>query len=171
MTDDEDFTNHPDLGELEAQRTGEGEAGVTEHVATCDVCQRRLAELVVLAHLLGTNPQSLPQIPELMDQRIRRAAREAASRVRRERRRRTVQRWAIAATLLISVGALLVRRQMNSGSTGPVAPLDIVDALAAARQVAAAQPADQRYDVNHDGRVDDADVERIARQAVALGDA
>jgi anti-sigma-K factor RskA len=160
---------HPDFGELEAYRRGEAEAAIADHVGRCALCQLNLKELDDLATLVRDDAAALPAVPEDIDQRIVWNARQNAARVRRQRVRQRVQRWAIAASLLLAVGAVAVRRQLNRSV--PQAKLDIVDALALARRLATGQPADPRYDVNHDGRVDDADVERITRQAVALGDA
>lgn len=66
----------------------------------------------------------------------------------------------------------------TSGSTQTQAPLalmpsnqrrlDILDAFALARQLKAGPVNEPRWDVNHDGTVDDRDVRTIAREAVRL---
>ena len=72
-------------------------------------------------------------------------------------------------TVLLSVAGIGAWLQMErANAPGPQASLDIVDALALARQLAAARPTDLRYDANHDGRVDRADLDRIMRQAVVV---
>jgi anti-sigma-K factor RskA len=170
----EDPTTHPDFGELEAYRHGEADAATVHHLAGCAECQLNLKELDDLAAVVRGSESPLPSVPDEIEKRILWNARQNAARVRRQRARPSLQRWAIAASLLLSVATVAVWRQMNrraAPQTTPRATLDIVDALALARQLGAAQPGDRRYDVNHDGRVDDADVVRIVRQAVALGDA
>lgn len=161
---------HPDFGELEAYRRDEANAATVEHVAGCAQCQRNLEDLEQLAALVREDAAPLPLIPQEIDKRVLWHAQQTAARVRRQRRRTELQRWAIAATVLLGIATTVLWRRMNpGGAPTPAAKLDIVDALALARKLEAAQAADDRYDVNHDGRVDGADVERIARQAVALG--
>jgi hypothetical protein len=189
---EESPTTHRDFGDLEAYRRGEADEATVEHVAGCAECQLNLEEIDAVAALVRDGAAALPSVPEAIEERLLWNARQNAARVRRQNARPTALRWAIAASLLLSLGALVVWRTSKQDSApSPALPreragvrvstLDIVDALALARQLGAAQPAlrqaqgerpgNQRYDVNHDGRVDDADVERIVRQTVALGDA
>lgn len=46
--------------------------------------------------------------------------------------------------------------------------VNILDALLLARRVESGEPFDRRWDMNHDGQVDEADVEQIASVAVRL---
>jgi hypothetical protein len=167
----EDPTTHPDFGELEAYRRGEADEATAGHVASCAECQSELQEIEALAGLVRGSESPLPAVPDEIEKRILWSARQNAARVRRQNARPTALPWAIAASLLLTVAAAAVWRQMNRSSVAAPVRLDIVDALTLARRLAAAESGEGRYDVNHDGRVDDADVERIARQAVALGDA
>lgn len=173
---------HPDFGELEAYRRGEADAATGAHVDGCEICQQHLSELAQLVTLVrhGTlqgallpGETHLPGeeelfIPEEVDRRIRWSAQQHAARVRRQLRRQNLQRWAIAASVLLVVGAALLWRGRNPVDT-PVT-LDIVDALLLARQLEAARSGDGRYDVNHDGRVDAGDVDGILLGTVAVGD-
>lgn len=162
-----DQKTHPDFGEMEAYRRGEADAAIVEHIRRCAQCQFNLKELEELVDLVREDA-ALPPIPDEIDKRMLWNAQQNAARVRRQNTRRGVQRWAIAASLLLCAATALLWRQRNPAT---VAKLDIVDALALARKLAAAQPTDRSYDVNHDGRIDNADVDGIVRQAVALGDA
>jgi len=168
---DEHPTTHPDFGELEAYRRDEADEATAAHIVGCTECQLRMQELESLAALVRETAAPLPAVPDDFEKRLLWNARQNAARVRRQARTgyapSSMRRWAIAAGLLLSIATAALWRQTHRGST-PSAKLDIVDALALARSIAAARPADARYDVNHDGQVDSADVDAIVRQAVAL---
>jgi predicted anti-sigma-YlaC factor YlaD len=164
----DDEVIHPHYGELEAYRRGEADAAMAEHVPQCSECQSALEELAGIAAMLRQEEAELPPIPEHINQKMHWHAQQHAARVRRELRRARLQRWAIAASVLLSIGALVAYRRMSNVA---VPRFDVVDALVLARKIEAGHSADSRYDINHDGRVDAADIERIARQTVVLGDA
>lgn len=163
-------TVHPDLGELEACRRGDAEAATVAHVEACAVCQRDLEEVEQVRSLVRAEVAGWPRVPEDVDRRMLWAAEQNAARVRRQLARRTVQRWAIAAGVVLTAATAWLWRGSDTGPA-PVARLDIVDALVLARQLPTSGSLDRRYDINQDGRVDDVDVEIIARTAVAIGDA
>ena len=94
------------------------------------------------------------------------------------------RRWAIAAAILLALGAITWRfaeqRQPAHTMVGTVAVagdidgdgrLDILDAFALARHLETRADLDARDDINHDGHVDQDDVAALARAAVALGHA
>lgn len=159
---------HLDFGALDALRRGEADEAAAAHLTSCERCQLTLAELEEVIELVRADA-ALPAIPDAIDKRIRWSAQQNAARVRRQARRRKVQRWAIAASVILSIASAVVWQQKGADES-PVADtkLDIVDALMLARLIAHEQPADRRYDVNQDGRVDDEDVQTITRRLVAL---
>lgn len=156
--------NHPDFGELEAYRSGEAEATVTEHVAACSDCRLIVEEIAELAELVRREAMPVPEIPPLIDQRIRRAGREAAERGQRRQMRLRLQRWALAGGVVLGLGGLLVARRAHRSP----ASLDAVDALLLARQIAAAPAVDRRFDFNQDGKVDARDVDVALRRVVSV---
>jgi hypothetical protein len=92
-------------------------------------------------------------------------------------RRRTLRRlrWTGVAAALVLPARL--RRSHRQPGPDRVAwredvdangRVDILDAFVLARRLRAGEPLDARWDVTGDGRVDAADVDRIARQAVRL---
>ncbi len=105
-------------------------------------------------------------VPREVDEGILSAVR---SRMAAVRRRPRILRWvaagAVAAAALFAFVASLVH---DDAERRPVAGrVTILDAFAVARRIEAGAtlPAD---DVNHDGRVDRADVDHLALAAVAL---
>jgi hypothetical protein len=153
------MTAHLDLLELDAHRAGEP-LGVAEraHLAWCADCQRALAELEGLAAALATPP---PQaIPPERDAAIRALAEQRAAIARAAHRRRPrlgpAMRWAAAAALVLTIGAVVLRHRETAPTHLAAAP--------AARPTLSAAGAD----VNGDGRVDVIDALVLAR-AVTRG--
>ena len=121
-------------------------------------------------------------VPREVDQAIVRMARE---RLAPRRRPRLVLRWAwagaaaAAATVLLALwivntperrsrvpaGEAHVRMKEDFDANGRV---DILDAFALARQMESAHKPQEKWDMNGDGIVDRADVDRIAMAAVRL---
>ncbi len=107
-----------------------------------------------------------PSVPHEIDDGILSAARRRMAALRRRPRLlRWVAAGAVAAAVLV---AFFVSRLNDDAEGSPVAGrVTILDAFALARRIEAgsALPAD---DVNHDGRIDGADVDHLAMAAVAL---
>ncbi len=101
-----------------------------------------------------------PEVPGALDEAIL-----AMGRVRL-RRRRLVPILAVAAGVLLAVTATFFLRE-DSVVAQP-RPLDIVDAYRLALRLDRNETPESRWDVNDDGRVDEADVAILARRAVAL---
>lgn len=156
-------TTHPDYGELDAFRTGEADAEVAAHVAGCAECQNLVEEIRELAQLLK-DETALPPIPAHVDEKMQALIRREAARVRREVRWAKMQRWALAAMVVLSLGALVLWRQLGHTPAGP----DAVDALLAARAMGPDGTANRRFDFNGDGMVDERDVDATLRQVVSL---
>jgi hypothetical protein len=88
----------------------------------------------------------------------------------RVRRMRVLLRWgggaaAAAAVLLVSVHLWTAGRPQ---AYHPSARVTILDAFSLARQLKAGGKIDASWDVNHDGRVDQRDVDALASRAVSL---
>jgi hypothetical protein len=78
------------------------------------------------------------------------------------RPRRMWRPVAAAAALLIGIGIWFAARPQTPHR------LDIVDAYSLAVRLRSGQKIDPSWDVNHDGRIDERDVEEIARRSVAI---
>lgn len=115
---------------------------------------------------------------------------EARRHFARMHRPRRIVRWiaagAAAAAAVLAVHLATFTREQSRESAAPAAPrakasrtvaredidgdgrVDILDAFALARRLEAGGRPRSEWDVNHDGQVDDADVQRVARAAVEL---
>lgn len=115
---------------------------------------------------------------------------EARRHFARMHRPRRVVRWiaagAAAAAAVLAVHLATFTRERSRESAAPAAPrakasrtaaredidgdgrVDILDAFALARRLEAGGRPRSEWDVNHDGQVDDADVQLVARAAVEL---
>lgn len=104
-------------------------------------------------------------VPREVDDTILSAARRRMVAVRRRPR---ILRWvaagAVAAAALVAVVASLFHESERRPVAGRVT---ILDAFALARRIEAGAPL-PADDVNHDGRVNRADVDHLAMAAVAL---
>lgn len=125
----------------------------------------------------------VPRVPELIDAQILSDARAGFSRRRQFRLALRGAVAAAAAAAVVLIALPLVRRNDSHVTTAPVttqflsvvAPaedvdrsgkVDILDAFVVARLIEVGNEIDQTYDVNGDGKVDQADVDRIAVAAV-----
>ncbi len=127
-------------------------------------------------------------VPPEADAAILAEARRHFARMHRPRR---VVRWiaagaAAAAAAVFAVHLATFTRERSRKPAAPAAPrakasrtvaredidgdgrVDILDAFALARRLEAGGRPRSEWDVNHDGQVDDADVQRVARAAVEL---
>jgi len=149
---------HPDLLALDAVRAGEGSADERAHVEQCAECRAALEGFRGLATRLAPAPLDVP------------------SSVKRDvmaltRPRRAWRPLAAAAAILLGLGALWLARGGRPALPGDVdrsGRVDIVDAYALAVRLRSGQHLEPVYDVNGDGKVDERDVDEIARRSVAL---
>jgi hypothetical protein len=113
-------------------------------------------------------------IPATIDQAILNRAR---THFRQRRSRQLVLRIGSLITAAAALIVIVVHLRTNepSSNSAPVAVqthhVDIVDALKLARRVRAAQTDPTRDDINHDGAVDQRDIDAIAMAAVRLPEA
>ena len=87
------------------------------------------------------------------------------------RTRRSVRSLAMAAALLLSIGGLWLGLRGGPAVPGDVdrsGRVDIVDAYGLAVRLRSGQKVDPAFDLNGDGKVDERDVEEIARRSVAI---
>jgi hypothetical protein len=113
-------------------------------------------------------------VPPRVDDAVLSAAREKFDR---RRRLRLMARWGtgLAAGLaaVITLAVVLHRpaapaRSLAKGDVDADGRVNMVDALALARHVAAGDTLDPKWDVNGDGVIDQKDVDAIASAAVSL---
>lgn len=169
-------SQHLSLDEIDAVRSGEGTDADAAHVASCSECQAVVADLHAIALELRRS-QAAIEIPAAVNHRILWLARKQAATIKRGARSRlTPTRWAVAATLLLAIGAAGLWRwvapqpvEVTSNDFDGNGRVDILDAFALARALKDQTARGDRWDLDHDGRIDDRDVELIARAAVALG--
>lgn len=179
-------SGHPDILAIDAIRAGGGQEEDNLHLESCAACREVLADLQGIAADLSPASQPPFSVPEEVDRRILWLARKQAA-IARKRPYRTVSvglRWAVAASVVVTLGILTTSRHLRRPETAePVVArvaavpgdinadrrVDILDAFALARAVSADGGINSRWDVNGDGVVDDRDVERLARAAVSLG--
>jgi len=149
---------HLDLLAIDAVRAGEGSAEERDHAAQCAECRATLEGFRHLAKALA--PVHL-DVPASMKRDVM-----ALTRPRRSRRL-----LAAAAAILIGVGAVWLAMGLRPVAPGDVdrsGRVDIVDAYALAVRLRSGQKLELIYDVNGDGKVDERDVEEIARRSVAI---
>lgn len=146
---------HLDLLGLDAVRAGDATAEQRAHVDQCPDCRATVDGFRILAAQLTPAPMDVPA--------------EVTRRILRPRRLwRPVA--AAAAALLIGAAAWFVTRPAFPGEPGDVdrsGRVDIVDAYALAVRLRSGQ-AEAAWDLNKDGRIDDRDVDEIARRSVAV---
>ena len=122
-------------------------------------------------------------VPAAVDDAVLGAARQHLGGIRRRRRRRRVMAGAgaVAAAAVVALGVWIVwpgslSSQPRSTHLAYTVPedidgsgrVDVLDAFALARQLEREAQPSQASDVTQDGRVDQQDVDAIAREAVAL---
>ena len=176
---------HLTILELEQARLGEAEVEQQRHLEACADCRAQLTELRDLAgQAVAASP--VVEVPAAIEQQMRDLAAQHARRVRRfhaqARRPRGVMavlRWAgpavAAAVVALWVGVPVMHRGAEApaarlqGDVNADGRLDIVDALLLARALEEGGALHSGWDFDGDRRVDRADVDALARQAVALG--
>jgi hypothetical protein len=117
--------------------------------------------------LEGASVPSGTRIADRVDRAVLAMAAAKASQIRRAWWRDRVGRFsryaAAAAAVLVLLFGLMRQRVVE-----PDRPVDIVDAYLLARTLASGGPLSEDHDHNGDGRVDAADVDKVARLAVSL---
>jgi hypothetical protein len=169
---------HLDLVALDLLRRGEGSDEDRPHADACAQCRAGLADLRTLAAGLQEQLGAAPVVPDTIERKILWLAQAEAARVRGLRRggvRRVAEapatRWAVAAALLLAFAVLVTQRPVPlAGDVNGDRRVDILDAFQLSRAVAAGAPRRASWDMDADGRIDRADVDAIARTAVALGE-
>ena len=149
---------HPDLLALDAIRAGEGTPEARAHAEQCAECRATLDSFRGLAARLAPAPVEVPADVKRKLMALTRPKRSARS-------------LAMAAALLVAVGGLWFGLWPGPALPGDVdrsGRVDIVDAYALAVRLKSGVKVDAAFDVNHDGKVDEADVEEIARRSVAI---
>jgi len=179
---------HPDLGELEAVRSGEVSGEVRRHVESCPSCREALAELADVAGAFERVRSEAVGAPEAADRAVLAEIGRTADRIaRRAGLLRLIRRSLYAATSAAAVAVLCVGlwRLVGPDDAADLSPaeapvalrpgdvdgngrVDVVDAYLMAKRLEAHRPAPDSWDLNHDGAVDLADVEAVARLAVTL---
>jgi len=160
-----DHPGHPDLGELDAFRTGEAGAEVVSHVEGCERCRRVAEELWALADKIGAAVRGARvDIPADVDARLRAMARARAAAVRsadgtRTRPRRAIYfSWpgllAAAAMVLIAVGVTMSVRRREA----PRVASRLADADAGVIDTA------DTMDIDRDGTIDIVDAYLMSRR-------
>jgi len=151
--------NHLDLLDLDAHRAGEPlGAAARAHIAWCPTCQATLADLDAVASSLKRAVPSA-DVPADREAAILAIARDRAHLAAVAPRRRTAPaaaaRWAAAALLVLTVGALvLVQRQRLDRTELTAAPASRAELTRA------------QADLNGDGTVDVLDAFALARAVV-----
>jgi hypothetical protein len=150
---------HLDLLALDAVRAGDASPEQRAHAERCADCRASVDHFRGLAARLAPAPV---EVPPFVEARIR-----AIPRTRAPWRRWT----AAAAALLIGMGGVwlaLNSRPAIPGDVDQSGRVDIVDAYALAVRLRSGQKLEALYDVNGDGKVDERDVDEIARRSVAI---
>lgn len=145
---------HLDPLALDAARAGEGPEDAA-HLAACPECRRAVEALRRLAERLRPPPL---EVPAEVDRAILAAAARRPSRAR----------WWVPAAAAAAVLLAVALRERVPGDVDGSGRVDILDAYLLALRLERGAGANARLDVNGDGVVDRADVERIARMSVAV---
>jgi hypothetical protein len=172
---------HPTWGEIDAVRTGEGSPEHRRHVDSCSTCQAALTRITSLASDLSSAAAPF-EIPADIDARILWNARKHAQAARKAahpvHRRLSGTRWAIAAALILTLGAVgLWQRvrvapmqvaRISADDIDRNGKIDIRDAFVLAKAIENKSDADLAREIEGE-ELDAGDVDRIARKAVMLG--
>ena len=165
--------NHPDFAVIDAVRTGEATPEQARHVETCETCRPALVELCSLAGELGGLTGRKIDVPAEVDRKI----------LSRPTRPWWLPLYAAAAVML-AVGAGLIvfstgifdspraEQEMMAGAPEDIdnsGRVDILDAYLLAKKIKDGEPLDTAWDVDRSGKVDEDDVDYIAKQSVSLG--
>lgn len=173
-------STHPNDLDLELARTGEAQPVVRSHLDACAECRARASWLDDLARALRVE-RGEAEIPQILDARLLREARRAATR----RQRRAGWRWAgvaaAAALLLVAVWTLRPQAEALRPPAEPVlAPVaaaqdvngdgtvDVLDAYWLARRIESDADLATTWDFDGNGRIDRDDVDAIAADIVRL---
>ena len=127
-------------------------------------------DLPKLANGLKTAYTQRAAVPASIDDAIRAAARE---RFGQRRRLRVLWRWRTGLAAGIAAVIAVVVMLHRPAAVQPLArsdnpPLNMIDALNLARHLAANDAVDKSWDVNHDGVIDQTDVDVVAAASVNL---
>ena len=189
---------HLDQLALDALRAGEGTPESAAHAGNCPQCGAALADLRLLEARLREGQPLIPAVPPEVEVRIFRSYRGSLGRHSQAPLPALLRRWSLPAAGLAAAAALALSlrlapspverlempRQPSRVALGPSAkgpatpaaleapsspaPVDIVDAFRLARALRDGQRVAAGWDADGDGAVDGADVEALARKAVAL---
>jgi len=143
---------HLDLLGLDAVRAGDATPEQRSHAEQCAECRATVDGFRALAAKLAQAPIDVPADVRRRILAPRRTWRPVA---------------AAAAALLIGAAAWFALRPSVPGDIDRSGRVDIIDAYALAVRIRSGQ-LDAAYDLNGDGKVDDQDVEEIARRSVAI---
>jgi hypothetical protein len=143
---------HLDLLELDAVRAGEATAEQRAHVEQCAECRAVVDGFRALATKLTPAPLDVPAEVTRKILRPRKLWRPVA---------------AAAAAILIGAAAWIATRPSIPGDVDRSGRVDIVDAYGLAVRLRSGQ-VESGHDLTGDGKIDDRDVDEIARRSVAL---
>lgn len=143
---------HLDLLGLDAVRAGDATPEQRAHAEECAECRATIDGFRALAAKLTPAPVEVPADVRRRILAPRRSWRPVA---------------AAAAALLVGAVAWFALRPSIPGDIDRSGRVDIIDAYALAVRIRSGQ-FDAAYDLNGDGKVDDRDVEEIARRSVAI---
>ena len=143
---------HLDLLGMDAVRAGDATPEQRSHAEQCAECRATVDGFRALAAKLAQAPIDVPADVRRRILAPRRTWRPVA---------------AAAAALLIGAAAWFALRPSVPGDIDRSGRVDIIDAYALAVRIRSGQ-LDAAYDLNGDGKVDDQDVDEIARRSVAI---
>jgi hypothetical protein len=144
---------HLDLLGLDAVRAGDATPEQRAHADQCADCRATVDGFRALAARLAPAPIDVPA--------------DVTRRILTPPRRVWRPVAAAAAALLLGAAAWFLTRPSIPGDIDRSGRVDIVDAYALSVRLKSGQT-DASYDVNKDGKIDDRDVDEIARRSVAL---
>jgi len=171
---------HPDLAELDALRTGEASPETCAHVESCPECRAVLGELDALAKTLQATDRPPVTVPKNVDAAVQTViderTREIRERIAWVTLVRSVFRSPAKLTLLAGIVVLSAWLLIKAPASPRLAEdidrsgtVDIVDAYLMSRRLGMNEAPPRKWDFNRDGRVDERDVDLVARKAVAIG--
>ena len=143
---------HLDLLGLDAVRAGDATPDQRAHAEHCAACRATIDGFRALAARLTPAPIEVPAGVTRRILQPRRTWKPVA---------------AAAAAVLVAAGAWFATRPALPGDVDRSGRVDIVDAYALAIRLKSGQP-EPGHDLNGDGKVDERDVDEIARRSVAL---
>lgn len=185
---------HLDELALDALRAGEGSPEDAAHAENCPRCRAALAGIAQFeAHLKAAQPH-IPEVPQDLEYRIFRAYRDIRGKRGAGAHPSLMRRWALPAAGLAAAAAVTLTlrlappgepakalRERDQVALAPlpstpagvpetpnVAAVDIVDAFRLARALRDGRKVAGAWDADGSGAVDGADVQALARRAVAL---